>query len=173
MRTTLNRLAPLSLLPVNLEDLFRPPRVEGGRIEYKVGRNSSAIVRTLCAFANDYENLGGGCVVVGHEAIGPDPTSSPDRTSNPEPMSDQARRTDDASVPAMGLLPSAVAEPQPRIAVQAALGLADRTNFTASYLRPALDTGFRALTYPDTPRHRNQQFFMTASGRAWREANSE
>ena len=52
-------------LPINLEDLLRQCAVEGERIEYKAGWNPDAILRTLCAFANDFENLGGGYVVIG------------------------------------------------------------------------------------------------------------
>jgi ATP-dependent DNA helicase RecG len=45
-------------LPINLEDLLRQRTVEGERIEYKAGWNPDATIRTLCAFANDFENLG-------------------------------------------------------------------------------------------------------------------
>jgi ATP-dependent DNA helicase RecG len=48
-----------SKLPINLEDLLRQRKVEGDRIEYKKGWNPDPITRTLCAFANDFENLGG------------------------------------------------------------------------------------------------------------------
>lgn len=54
-----------SKLPVNLDDLLRQRTVEGERIEYKSGWNPNAILRTLCAFANDFENLGGGYVIIG------------------------------------------------------------------------------------------------------------
>ncbi|MCX7397891.1 MAG: putative DNA binding domain-containing protein [Planctomycetales bacterium] len=54
-------------LPVNLNALLRQRRVEGDRIEYKAGWNPDAIIRTLCAFANDFENLGGGYVVIGQD----------------------------------------------------------------------------------------------------------
>ena len=53
----------MSKLPINLHDLLRQRTVEGERIEYKAGWNPDAIIRTLCAFANDFENLGGGYVV--------------------------------------------------------------------------------------------------------------
>jgi ATP-dependent DNA helicase RecG len=56
-----------SKLPVNLNALLRQRRVEGDRIEYKAGWNPDAIIRTLCAFANDFENLGGGYVVIGQD----------------------------------------------------------------------------------------------------------
>ena len=56
-----------SKLPINLADLLRQRTVEGDRIEYKAGWNPDAIVRTLCAFANDFENLGGGYIVIGQD----------------------------------------------------------------------------------------------------------
>lgn len=37
----------------------------GERIEYKAGWNPDAILRTLRAFANDVESLGGGYMVIG------------------------------------------------------------------------------------------------------------
>lgn len=54
-------------LPINLTDLLRQRTVEGERIEYKAGWNPDAIIRTVCAFANDFENLGGGYVVIGQD----------------------------------------------------------------------------------------------------------
>jgi len=57
----------MTKLPINLNDLLRQRTVEGERIEYKTGWNPDAIIRTLCAFANDFENLGGGYVVVGQD----------------------------------------------------------------------------------------------------------
>ena len=48
-----------SKLPINLEDLLRQRKVEGDRIEYKKGWNPNPIMRTLCAFANDFENFDG------------------------------------------------------------------------------------------------------------------
>ena len=46
-------------LPINLPDL-RQLTVKRERIEFKAGWNPDATIRTLCAFANDFENLGGG-----------------------------------------------------------------------------------------------------------------
>ncbi len=60
-------LRATSRLPINLEDLLRQRTVEGDRIEYKAGWNPDAVIRTLCAFANDFENLGGGYVVIGQD----------------------------------------------------------------------------------------------------------
>ena len=42
--------------------------VESERIEYKEGWNPSAIYRAICAFANDFSNIGGGYIIVGVRA---------------------------------------------------------------------------------------------------------
>lgn len=39
--------------------------MEGDRIEYKTGWNPDAIYRSICAFANDFDETGGGYIVVG------------------------------------------------------------------------------------------------------------
>lgn len=54
-------------LPINLNDLLRKRTVEDERIEYKAGWNPDPIIRTVCAFANDFESLGGGYMVVGQD----------------------------------------------------------------------------------------------------------
>ena len=54
-------------LPINLHDLLRQRTIEGERVEYKAGWNPKAVLHTICAFANDFHNLGGGYVVVGVE----------------------------------------------------------------------------------------------------------
>jgi ATP-dependent DNA helicase RecG len=47
-------------LPVNIDDLLRQRTIEGERVEYKAGWNPEAVLHTICAFANDFHNLGGG-----------------------------------------------------------------------------------------------------------------
>jgi len=54
-------------LPINLEDLLRQRTVERERIEYKTGWNPDPILRTICAFANDFANLGGGYIIIGQD----------------------------------------------------------------------------------------------------------
>ncbi len=56
-----------SKLPINLADLLRQRTVEGDRIEYKAGWNPESVLHTLCAFANDFHNLGGGYIIIGVE----------------------------------------------------------------------------------------------------------
>ena len=54
-------------LPINIEDLLNKRKIEGNRIEFKKGWNPVDIYHSLCAFANDFDNLGGGYVLVGVE----------------------------------------------------------------------------------------------------------
>ena len=55
------------LLPINIEDLLNQRKVESPRIEFKKGWNPVSIYHTICAFANDFDNLGGGYILVGVE----------------------------------------------------------------------------------------------------------
>lgn len=54
-------------LPINIEDLLRGRTVECERLEFKKGWNPLAVLHTLCAFANDFHNWGGGYIVIGVE----------------------------------------------------------------------------------------------------------
>ena len=54
-------------LPINIEDLLNKQKVESNRIEFKKGWNPAKIYQTICAFANDFDNIGGGYILVGVE----------------------------------------------------------------------------------------------------------
>ena len=54
-------------LPVNINDVLHGHCVEWERLELKRDLNPEAILHTLCAFANDFHNLGGGYVFIGIE----------------------------------------------------------------------------------------------------------
>ena len=79
-------------LPINIEEPLSGRAVEGDRIEYKTGRNVTeverrasligmprwsnvieynpdAIYRTICAFANDFDETGGGYIVIGVKEV--------------------------------------------------------------------------------------------------------
>ncbi len=56
-------------LPINIEELLGGRAVEGDRIEYKTGWNPDTIYRTVCAFANDFDETGGGYIVVGVKEV--------------------------------------------------------------------------------------------------------
>lgn len=54
-------------LPISIEAILDSGIVENNRIEYKSSWNPEAILHTICAFANDIDNSGGGYVFVGVE----------------------------------------------------------------------------------------------------------
>lgn len=58
-----------SILPINVDDLLRLQGVESARVEFKASWDEkytgSQIIRTICAFANDFQNLNGGYIVIG------------------------------------------------------------------------------------------------------------
>ena len=54
----MNQLA----LPISINELLHGNTVEWERIEFKEGWNPEDILHTMCAFANDFHNLGGGYI---------------------------------------------------------------------------------------------------------------
>ena len=52
-------------LPINIKDLRKGKPVEWERLEFKVGWNPLDTLHTVCAFANDFHNLGGGYILIG------------------------------------------------------------------------------------------------------------
>ena len=57
------------ILPINLDDLLQCRGVESERVEFKASWDPETtglqVLRTICAFANDYHNLNGGYIVIG------------------------------------------------------------------------------------------------------------
>jgi ATP-dependent DNA helicase RecG len=64
-------------LPINIENLIKGTTVEWERIEFKAGWNPEAVMHTMCAFANDFHNWGGGYIVIGIEEKDGKPILSP------------------------------------------------------------------------------------------------
>ena len=58
-----------AILPINLDDLLYCRSVESERVEFKASWDPATtgpqVLRTICAFANDFHNLNGGYVVIG------------------------------------------------------------------------------------------------------------
>ncbi len=52
-------------LPININELINGSTVEWERIELKEGFNPEVILHTICAFANDINNWGGGYLIIG------------------------------------------------------------------------------------------------------------
>lgn len=54
-------------LHIDIEALLSNQRIESNRIEFKQGWNAPKIYQSICAFANDFDNIGGGYILVGVE----------------------------------------------------------------------------------------------------------
>ena len=54
-------------IPVNIEQLLTGRIAEWERLDFKKGWNPEDVLHTMCAFANDIHNWGGGYIVVGVE----------------------------------------------------------------------------------------------------------
>ena len=54
-------------IPINVSELVKGNVIESTRIEYKAGFNPAHVIRSICAFANDIDNIGGGYIVLGIE----------------------------------------------------------------------------------------------------------
>ena len=54
---------------VSIENLLSGNVVEGTRMEFKKGWNPPTILRSVCAFANDFENEGSGYIIVGVDEV--------------------------------------------------------------------------------------------------------
>ena len=54
-------------LEISVEDLLNKRKIESDRKEFKAGWNPDDIYHSVCAFANDYNNDGGGYIAVGVE----------------------------------------------------------------------------------------------------------
>jgi len=56
-------------LPINIAELIHGKVVEWERLEFKAGWNPEDILHSICAFANDINNWGGGYITVGIAAV--------------------------------------------------------------------------------------------------------
>jgi len=52
-------------LPIAIDDLLNARAVESDRLEFKVGWNPDKVYQSICAFANDFANIGGGYILIG------------------------------------------------------------------------------------------------------------
>lgn len=97
------------MLPVKLDDLIHARTVESVRIDFKANWNpviADAVVGTVSAFANDFQGLNGGYIVLGIEEVGGIPQLPPrglddlDITSYPGPVAGlEARHLDPGARP--------------------------------------------------------------------------
>jgi ATP-dependent DNA helicase RecG len=54
-------------LPINIEELVNGRTIEWERLEFKKGWNPEDVIHSMCAFANDLQNWGGGYIILGIE----------------------------------------------------------------------------------------------------------
>lgn len=54
-------------LEVDVEDLLNKRKLESDRIEFKTGWNPDDIYHSVCAYANDYNNDGGGYILLSEQ----------------------------------------------------------------------------------------------------------
>lgn len=54
-------------IPISIEKLINGSTIESNRIEFKASFNPNPVIHTICAFANDIDNIGGGYIVLGVE----------------------------------------------------------------------------------------------------------
>ncbi len=52
-------------LAINIEDLLNKQKIESNRIEFKKGWNPVSIYHSVYAFANDFNDIGGGLILAG------------------------------------------------------------------------------------------------------------
>jgi ATP-dependent DNA helicase RecG len=56
-------------LPIDIHKLLNGRVIEWDRLEFKTGWNPEDVVHTMCAFANDMNNWGGGYIIIGVKEI--------------------------------------------------------------------------------------------------------
>lgn len=52
-------------IAINIENLLNKQKIESNRIEFKKGWNPASIYHSVCSFANDFDDLGGGYILIG------------------------------------------------------------------------------------------------------------
>lgn len=182
-------------LPISLPALLHGHAVEWERLEFKAGWNPQDYLHTVCAFANDFHNLGGGYLVIGVAETDGRPILPPvglsvdpeaDATSRPSPQvtpqdnlfysnlmtcfsGDLLGRTPQVTPQVAQVFESllrAAETERSRDDLQRQAGLADREYFRLHYLQPLLLAGLLEPTIPDKPTSRLQKYRLTAKGRA-------
>ncbi len=64
-------------LPINISELIHGKVVEWERLEFKAGWNPEDVLHSICAFANDFNNWGGGYIFIGIEEANGKPVLPP------------------------------------------------------------------------------------------------
>lgn len=127
---------------INIEDLLSGQLVEGTRMEFKKGWNPKSIMRSVCAFANDFENEGSGYIF---QEI---PIHSLFSDQDDDQVADQDIDQDI------------------NLFQEEALQLKTHTDNFKKYIQPLLQKGFLRRTIPNKPTSRYQKYYTTERGKA-------
>ena len=160
-------------LPINIKDLVHGHSVEWERLEFKRGWNPEEVIHTMCAFANDLHNWGGGYIVIGIEAneLGVYfMVTLPINQKYVEYMTDQA--TDQVQDILSNQLHNRVEEIL-NIAMRwikrgelfANMNLSNHHDNRIKYLDPLLKIGWVEMEYPNKKTSPNQRYRITTSGK--------
>jgi len=146
-------------LPVNIHKVLQGLPVEWERLEFKRGWNPEAILHTLCAFANDFHNLGGGYVSYfpAHQLAVSKKTAQVGIKLGP------GRDQVTAQVTAQVL--NFCQEPRKSSEIMELIGLKHWKTFQANYLKPLLQQGLLAMTIPEKPTSSKQRYVTTEAGK--------
>ena len=52
------------MIPISIDNLLSGTVVESNRIEFKKDWNPERVLHTICAFANNIDNIGGGYIII-------------------------------------------------------------------------------------------------------------
>jgi ATP-dependent DNA helicase RecG len=179
-------------LPINIDSLVHGNTVEWERLEFKKGWNPEDVIHSMCAFANDLHNWGGG--------YSPDPIFETDENTFvlvTLPIHQNVQASDQASEQANTFIFRSLedivafcdqASDQARTIIKKALhskvepilaqldhwtksedlfenmGLSNHSTNRKKYLEPLLKSGWINMEYPQTPTHPDQRYKRSPSG---------
>ena len=156
-------------LPVNINQLISGKTVEWDRIEFKRGWNPEEIVHTLCAFANDINNWGGGYIVIGIEEKDGIPVLPPE----PKFETDENRQHFLTTIYCHKLFaPKSIdlnereklildfcKQPKSSREILEFIGISYHSKNMANYIMNLVDAGYLYYTNPENIKHSNQKYF--------------
>jgi predicted HTH transcriptional regulator len=171
-------------LPVNIHEVLRGRPVEWEQLEFKRGWNPEAVLHTLCAFANDFHNLGGGYIFLGiaDDNGSPAPRFKTDdnRTyfvsyflAHPLAVSKETAQVgiklgpdrDQVTAQVTAQVLSFCQEPRKSSEIMELIGIKHWKTFRVNYLRPLLQQGLLAMTIPEKPTSSKQRYITTETGK--------
>ena len=138
---------------INIEDLLSGNVVEDTRTEFKEGWNPKPIMRSVCAFANDFENEGSGYIIIEI------PIHSEFSLHGNTQADTQATTQDNEHGNSELNIIEFCKEAKTRQEIQDYIGFKNREYFRKKILNPMIEKGLLLLQYPDMPKSPNQKYY--------------